>query len=117
MVEDCEGLEYMERLRVLGLTTLETRRVRADMVEVYKILHGIEGVREEVFFVRNNAVTRGHGFKLFKKRVRLDVGKFSFGNRVCELWNGLPDGVVNACSINVFKCGVDYWLRHNRGFK
>jgi len=32
-----------ERLKMVGLTTLETRRLRVDMVEVYKILKGFEG--------------------------------------------------------------------------
>jgi len=33
-----------------GLITLETRRLRADMVEVYKILRGFEGTEELTFF-------------------------------------------------------------------
>ena len=49
MVEECKGLDYEERLRRLGLTTLETRRLRADLVEVYKILIGEEGVRRGDF--------------------------------------------------------------------
>jgi len=38
--------------------------------------------------------TRRHDFKLFKKGVNLDAGKFSFGNRVCDDWNRLPGWVV-----------------------
>ena len=34
-----------------------------------------------------NGVRRGHSFKLFKKRYRLDVGKFKFASRVYEEWN------------------------------
>ena len=29
-----------------------------------------------------DGATRGHSLKLFKKRVRLDVGKYKFGNMV-----------------------------------
>ena len=36
MIEGLEGCSYLDRLRILGLTTLETRFVRADLIEVYK---------------------------------------------------------------------------------
>jgi len=36
-------MAYEERLRNIGLTTLKTRRFRADMVEVFEILRGSEG--------------------------------------------------------------------------
>ncbi len=48
MVEWFKELEYEERLKSLGLTTLETRRIRADLLEVYKIMKNFEG-----FEVRN----------------------------------------------------------------
>ena len=43
MVEGLEGYSYSDRLRILGLTTLETRFLRADLIEVFKIL--IEALR------------------------------------------------------------------------
>jgi len=36
----------------LTVTILETRRLRADMVSVYKMLRGFEGTDEETFFKR-----------------------------------------------------------------
>jgi hypothetical protein len=50
MIIECRGKTYDERLELLGLTTLETRRFRADMLEVFKILKGFEGIREDSFF-------------------------------------------------------------------
>jgi len=61
--------------------------------------------------------TRGHNMKLFKKRVNLDAGQFSFGNRVCDDWNTLPRWVVSGESVNEFKGNLDHYLRDNRGFK
>jgi len=61
--------------------------------------------------------TRGHDLKLFKKRVKLDVGKFSFGNRVCDEWNRLPESVVNVEGVNKFMGNLDHYLRDKRGFK
>ena len=58
----------------------------------------------EKFFqvVRDNG-RRRHSFKLFKRRYRLDVGRFQFANRVCEEWNGLDDDVVVVGSVNAFR--------------
>ena len=64
----------MIRLRILGPTTLETRFLRADLIEVFKILRGFENLDPDRYFqVVGNGARRGHSFKLFKKRYRLDV--------------------------------------------
>ena len=68
------------------------------------------------FFVRDMGVTRGHSFKLFKKRVSWDVGRYKFGNRVCNEWNLLTEDVVSARSLNTFKTKLDHHLRNVRGF-
>jgi len=61
--------------------------------------------------------TRGRDFKLFKKRVNLDSGKFCFGNRVCDDRNRLPGWVVCVESVNKIKGNLDQYLRDNWGFK
>ena len=50
MIEECNSLGYEERLKIMGLTTLETRRIRADLIEVYKVIKQLENVDEKVFF-------------------------------------------------------------------
>ena len=44
------GYLYEEGLKILGVTTLETRRLRGDLIEVFKILEGYENIDQEVFF-------------------------------------------------------------------
>jgi len=61
--------------------------------------------------------TRGHDWKLFKKRVNLDNGKFSLGNNVCDEWNKLPGWVFNVEIVNNLKRNWDHYLMNNRGFK
>jgi len=61
--------------------------------------------------------TRGHDLKLFKKRIKLDVRKFGFGNRVCDEWNRLLEWVLNVDGVNKFKENLNHNLRENRGFK
>ena len=49
MVEECRGMDYEGRLRYVKLTALKTRRIRADLVEVYKIINGKEGLLKRIF--------------------------------------------------------------------
>jgi len=39
LIDKCKGFEYGERLRVTKLTTLETRGIRGDMIDVFKVMH------------------------------------------------------------------------------
>ena len=41
MMEEFIGKSYEERLEAVGLTTLENRRIRADLIEVFKICEGL----------------------------------------------------------------------------
>ena len=85
MVECLGKYSYEDRLRILGLTTLETKFLRADLIEVFKILRGFENLDPDRFFqVVGDSARKVHSFKLFKKKYRLDVGKFA--SRVCEEW-------------------------------
>jgi len=52
------------------------------------------------YFQRRVGSTRGHELKLFKKRVKLDGGKFIFGNRVCDERYRLPEWVVDTEGVN-----------------
>ena len=104
----------------MNLTTLETRRLRADLVEVYKIMHGMENVEGSMYFERvitgMSRITRGNEFKLFKKSVNLDLAKYNFGNRVVDEWNHLPDTLILGKNLGVFKGKLDKFVEHSRGF-
>ena len=50
MIMGLEHLPYEGRLQQLGLFSLEKKRLRRDMIEVYKIMHGVENVDWETFF-------------------------------------------------------------------
>ena len=67
MVEGLEHVDYGRRLKIIGLQSLEDRRLRGDLIETYKIITGKEKVDASQFF-RFNEVKhdlRGHKFKLY----------------------------------------------------
>ena len=59
MIPGMKKLLYTERLRWLGLWSLETRRYRADLIEVYKMIHGLSGARFDCFFDFDILVVQG----------------------------------------------------------
>ena len=100
------------RLRECGLTTLETRRLREDQIEVFNILNGYENIDRNMFFsVKEERRTRGHGITLAKKQCRLDNRKFKFSQRTVNKWNRLSADCVGASSVNMFKHKIDIYLR------
>ncbi len=111
LIRACKDLSYKDRLLFLPLPTLKYRRFRGDMIEVYKILNGFYDAKVVPPLERNlDSRTRGNSLKLKVERCRYDVRKFSFCNRVVNIWNSLPDYVVTSCSLNVFKNNLDkHW--------
>ena len=104
-------LRYEERLKECGLTTLETRRLRGDQIEVFKILNGYENIDSNIFFeIKESKITRGHNNTLVKKQSRLDVRKYSFSQRNINVWNKLSTDCVHASSVNMFKNKIDKYL-------
>ena len=111
---DLRNEPYNIRLTTLGLPTLQFRRERADMLQVFKILNGYEDIDSSRLFTLSSTGLRGHSLKLFKERSRLLLCKQTFGftQSVVDSWNNLPENVVNAPSINVFK---SIFNTHTRG--
>jgi len=50
MIPSVHNLPYEVKLKKLGLWSLEDRRVKADLIEVYKIVHGLSSVKFDTFF-------------------------------------------------------------------
>jgi len=109
LVRGFKNLPYHRRLEKLGLSTLEERRERGDLLQAYKIITGKDRIDCAQFFqpARKEHDLRGHNLKLFQQRARLDVRKFFFSQRVVRHWNKLPQHVVDAPTVNAFKNSYD----------
>ena len=55
-----KSLSYTDRLQKFGLTTLETRRLRGDLIEVFKMFKGFDNITLNDFFELSSTTLRGH---------------------------------------------------------
>ena len=105
-----KDLDYEERLMYLNLPSLEFRRLRGDLIETYKIVHKIYDPKttEKLFtLVPEQNTTRTNSLKLLKKRSNTEQYKYFFTNRVVNVWNKLPENIVNSETLNSFKNKID----------
>ena len=108
LVPELKSLPYEERLKRLKLPSLSYRRRRGDMIQMFKIMSGMDRINPlDLFQLAPETSTRGHKWKVFKPRAAKEVRRSFFSQRVINDWNGLPDNVVNAETLNSFKNRLD----------
>ncbi|KAK4826359.1 hypothetical protein QYF61_007953 [Mycteria americana] len=115
MVRGMEHLSYEERLRELGLFSLENRRCPCTIVHRHMHKSYEERLRELGLFSLGKRRLRGDLIALYnclkggcsEGRFRLDITKNFFTERVVKHWNRLPREVVESPSLEVFKRCVD----------
>ena len=88
------------------MTTLETRRLRGDLIEMFKMLKGFD---KTSLSIATNKLSnlRGHSLKLFKHRFNTSIGKFVFVNRTVDEWSKLSEDIVSCNTVNCFKNKLD----------
>ena len=117
MLRGFSTLQYEERLNRLKLWTLEERRTRSDLIEVFKMYRNLSAVPLTTFFeLDQEGRTRGHKAKLRMHYSRLDMRKHFFSERVVMRWNGLSVQAIEAESINSFKRELERLHRTQMGF-
>lgn len=112
MVPSLRNKPYENRLDALGLTTLEQRRRRGDLIETFKILNGHYDVANlnAMYTMNTNEKLRGHSLKLNRNSFSSNPRKYFLTNRVVDSWNKLPQEVISAISVNGFKNLLDKHL-------
>ena len=108
MIRGLQHPSYEERLRELGLFSLEKRRLQEDLIVALKGASKQEGQR--LFTRVGSDRTRGNGHKLRQGRFRLDIRRKFFTQSVVKQWNRLPKEVVDAPCLEAFKARLDVAL-------
>jgi len=111
MFPDLRTLSYADRLQSIGLWSLEERRNRSDLLEVFRMYKGWSRISfGSMFTLSSVTTTREHTVKIAKNRCRLDSRRHFFSDRVIDRWNRLPQvtqHIIDSVSFNAFKSGLD----------
>ena len=99
------SLSYRERLGILDLSTLEIRRLYSDLCHCYKIVNNIENLQFNDFFEShtNHYSHRGHSKILKLPKRSLNCRHNFFNVKIIGPWNSLPENVISAQSLSLFK--------------
>ena len=114
-------LPYEKRLEIWKLTTLEERRIRGDLIQMYKVLNGFEsldwytGPRFAPVTQTRSAHSNSNRLirENFPSKACNDFGHFVsvrhefFLNRTTQYWNNLSNSQILTNSLNSFKARID----------
>jgi hypothetical protein len=104
MLPNLKGLSYQNQLRRMGLLSLQARRLRYQLITIYKMHHGVSNVDIGDFFTKTQARrTRGHCSNLMQKYAKNNYRLNFFTVSSISLWNKLTQEAVNASSLTLFK--------------
>ena len=108
MIQGLSCLPYEDRLERLGMFSLRFRRLRGDLIEVFKFTKEQHpGYLKDMFEINRVTRGRGHHYKLVMKQSRTRLRQSFFSRRAVGHWNGLPEEVVAAESLASFKTRLD----------
>ena len=109
-LQGLHSLSYADRLKALNIDSLELRRLKIDLVTMYKILYSSSFAVDRFNLVQlydNVYCTRGHNFRLRKQHYTVNCYSNSFVGRTVNAWNSLPAPAFDCESVIGFKRFLD----------
>ena len=116
LVDNFQNKVYADRLKELKMQTLSFRRLRGDLIEMYKHFNRYDKDALPYSFKPKLRPSRNHRYQVYEPRPRDgDRGAHSnfFYTRISRTWNELPSDVVDAGNINTFKARLDIHLKNH----
>ena len=83
LLPELKNLDYSTRLRKLNLPSLVYPRERADVLQIYRIIHGIDHIDCNMFFelaLEEGTITHGHSLKIKKSESITEDGSVLLGS-------------------------------------
>jgi len=115
LIINLKHMSNTDRLLRLKLSTLKYRRLRGDVIEVFKITHDIYDPDAYLKLANHSdSITRGNKYKLSNHRFHYDLHKYCFSARIVNIWNSLPNHVVDVNTVNLYKTRLDrFWANQD----
>ena len=108
LLPECKDMNYTERLEYLKLHSLKGRRIRGDMIQMFKIVNGIDNLNLSSLFTSNPCtLTRNSEGKFLQQHCSTNIRLNTFSFRVLKHWNSLPQQWKYAKNTNTFKNLLD----------
>ena len=116
MVAGLKGRSYEQKLSEVGLTTLEKRRTRGDMIQTFRIVNGKDHVDPHTWFTmaderdRLGAASTRHSrdsTRMVEGGSKTELRRNFFSQRVPSMWSSLPVSTRNKNSVVAFKAAFD----------
>ena len=109
MPTSIKDFDYETRKDVMGLTSLETRRLRGDLIQFFKITKGLDYINWHSHLTWSEP--RAERRAQLRREITTTSNRHNFlTNRIANVWNSLPNDTVNSSSVNEFKSKIDPWL-------
>ena len=109
MISNLQSVSYEDKVKEVGIQTLEARRLRFDMIHTYKTLNHKIAVNPDTWFTRVQDISlrttrqSDNYMNLQTKQCKGDIRRKFFSNRVVQPWNNLPATIQNAKNVVSFK--------------
>lgn len=109
MISGLKAKTYAEKLKELNLLSLADRRTRFDVIQVFKIIKGIDKMPFNTWFdLQTGRSTRGsHNLNIQIKFRNTEVAKNFFSVRAAKNWNELPSLIKESPNLSCFKKRLD----------
>ena len=103
---------YADRLKLLGMETLEKRRFKRDIILMFKMFKRIIDLDFDEFFTPSissaNYNLRGHSHRLkIPKHSGSTLRDNFFSNRILSVWNNKPEDLLESPTLGAFKINLN----------
>ena len=99
---------YKDRFKIFNLESLEYRRVKYDLILVFKILNDLIDIEQNILFKRSNFYLNHNLRRHNQCLTSITIAKSSprinfFSHRILSIWNSLPVNIIQSKSLDLFK--------------